>query len=154
LGEAFNWPCAVGIVRRLIPVESRGLANGIFHSGASIGAAITPLVALAIVGHDGANWRLLFLVRGGAGLVWCGLWLAFVHGARAIEMSAPDESVNAAARDRFGEEDVTFGRIFTLRTFWIALAVAIAVNICWHFYRIWLTRFLRKDLAFAQQDIQ
>src|SRR6478672_2020098 len=40
VGEAFNWPCAVGVVRRLIPLESRGLANGIFHGGASVGAVL------------------------------------------------------------------------------------------------------------------
>jgi ACS family hexuronate transporter-like MFS transporter len=32
--------------------------------------------------------------------------------------------------------------------------VGIAVNICWHFYRTWLTRFLDVDMHFEQQQIQ
>src|SRR5262249_21614114 len=62
LGEAFNWPCAVGIVRRVIPLESRAMANGIFHSGASIGAVATPLLAIALIWANLDNWRLLFLL--------------------------------------------------------------------------------------------
>jgi ACS family hexuronate transporter-like MFS transporter len=152
IGEAFNWPCAVGIVRRVIPLESRALANGIFHSGASVGAALTPLVAIALISQGGGNWRLLFLLVGGVGLVWTVLWLVYVHGARAAEMSAPVESDSPSLRR--DEVHVPFLRMFLLQTFWITLAVGIAVNICWHFYRIWLTRFLRKDLSFTQEDIQ
>lgn len=37
MGEAFNWPCAVACIRRIIPRDSRGLANGIFHSGPAWG---------------------------------------------------------------------------------------------------------------------
>src|SRR6266540_1596675 len=69
IGEAFNWPCAVGIVRRIIPLESRGLANGIFHSGASIGAVLTPLVVL-VVAPKGEHWRLVFQLIGALSLVW------------------------------------------------------------------------------------
>jgi MFS transporter, ACS family, hexuronate transporter len=59
IGESFNWPCAVALVRRIIPLESRGLANGIFHGGASIGAVLTPLVVLVVVGNDPKKWRLV-----------------------------------------------------------------------------------------------
>src|ERR1051325_2041941 len=39
-GEAFNWPVAVGTVRRIMPRESRAFANGIFNSGMTIGAVL------------------------------------------------------------------------------------------------------------------
>ena len=65
--EAFNWPCAVSVVRRVIPLEARSLANGIFHSGASIGAAVTPILAWAMIGPSGENWQKLFVVVGATG---------------------------------------------------------------------------------------
>ena len=45
-------------------------------------------------------------------------------------------------------------RLFLLRTFWVTLAVGVAVNLGWHFYRIWLPRFLTVDLKFSQRDVQ
>ena len=74
MGEAFNWPCAIGIVRRLIPQESRSLANAIFHGGGSIGAVITPALVLVMAVLAalpvGENWRLVFQVVGVLGLAW------------------------------------------------------------------------------------
>jgi ACS family hexuronate transporter-like MFS transporter len=158
IGESFNWPCAVGIVRRVIPLESRGLANGIFHSGASIGAVATPIVALWLVGPKGENWRLLFQVVGAGGLIWTALWLWCVRGGRAAEISQPqeraDNSVPSETAGHNAEDATPFFEIFLTRRFWIAMVVAITVNICWHFYRVWLPRFLNVDLKFSQQQIQ
>src|SRR5439155_25826413 len=70
VGEAFNWPCAVACTRRIIPRESRGLANGVFHSGASIGAVATPLLVLAFVDPTtGEGWRAPFVTGGGGRVV-------------------------------------------------------------------------------------
>lgn len=149
LGEAFNWTCAVGIVRRIIPLDSRSLANGIFHSGASIGAVLTPLLVLAIVGPNGENWRLVFQIVGGLGLLWVALWFVLIHGERAIAIGHPP--VDA---DNPYVQPPPFRGVLTMRQFWITLAVSITVNITWHFYRIWLPRFLTVDLKFSQQDIQ
>jgi MFS transporter, ACS family, aldohexuronate transporter len=149
IGEAFNWPCAVGIVRRAIPLESRSLANGIFHSGASLGAVATPLVALAIIGPGGENWRLLFQFVGVLGLLWAVLWFTTVRGPRAAEVSypPPDTATDAGPA-------TPFRQVLSFRTFWITLVVGITVNLCWHFYRIWLPRFLMVDLDFTQRDVQ
>src|SRR5581483_3562030 len=111
------WPCAVGIVRRLIPLESRGLANGIFHSGASIGAVLTPLVVLLLVGDQGENWRLVFQLIGGAGLLWSVLWFSSLSRAHTEAFAR----LPAAAEEEGSAEPI--GHMFTLRTFWITLTV-------------------------------
>jgi len=152
VGEAFNWPCALGIVRRLIPLQSRSYANGIFHSGASAGAVLTPLLALAIIGPDGENWRLLFLIVGAMGLFWAVLWLWLIRGERATEIEQP--SADAAREEEEAEGPMSFAQVMCLRTFWITLAVSLAVNFCWHFYRTWLPRFLDVDLKLSQGQIQ
>jgi len=155
MGEAFNWPCAVSIVRRLIPLESRSLANGIFHSGASAGAILTPLLMLAIVGDRAENWRFLFQVVGALGLVWVVLWLWFVRGPRAEEMSRlPEDALAPAVAPGAVTRPESFLRVLERRQFWITLAVGITVNICWHFYRVWLPRFLDVDLKLSQHNVQ
>jgi ACS family hexuronate transporter-like MFS transporter len=151
VGEAFNWPCAVGIVRRLIPLESRGLANGIFHSGASVGAVLTPLIVLALVGPGGENWRLVFQLIGAAGLVWTALWLVCLSHRQVEAFARPPAEERGPAPINPAEP---MRRLFLLRTFWITMVVGVAVNIGWHFYRIWLPRFLTVDLKFSQRDVQ
>ena len=149
LGEAFNWTCAVGIVRRIIPLESRSLANGIFHGGASIGAVLTPLLVLALVGAGGENWRLVFQMVGAFGLLWAVLWFWYIRGQRAEAVSRPPDDPVAADPDQPGAASISFRQVLGLRTFWITMAVSITVNFCWHCWRIWLPR-----LHFSQTDIQ
>jgi ACS family hexuronate transporter-like MFS transporter len=147
VGEAFNWPCAVGLVRRLIPLESRSLANGVFHSGASAGAVLTPLLVLLLVGDRPERWRLLFQVVGALGLLWVVLWGWVIRGQRAQDIDrVPENGAGRTAAESAGP----FFRVLFLRTFWITLVVGITVNVCWHFYRVWLPRFLDMDLPFTQ----
>jgi len=152
VGEAFNWPCAVAIVRRIIPLEARSLANGLFHSGASLGALLTPLVVLALVGADGEHWGLAFQVIGAAGLGWALLWFWCLRGERAEAISRLSAELGAGT-DLAGPP-VSFARILLLRQFWITLVFGITINLCWHFYRIWLPRFLVVDLHFTPQGLQ
>lgn len=138
IGESFNWPCAVAVIRRLIPRESRSVANGIFHAGASIGAAITPVIVTGILAY-GYSWRVAFQVTGSFGLVWAIVWFWCIRGDRAKEVSHSEEEKDS------DEESVPFLHIFFYRQFWITLAVGIAINITWHVYRVWLPRLLENE---------
>jgi MFS transporter, ACS family, hexuronate transporter len=148
-GEAYNWPCAVAVVRRVVPRESRGLANGIFHSGASIGALVTPLLVLVLVGKDGTGWRNVFLIVGALGAGWAVLWWVATRGEAARAIDAP-----AAADPDVRHPDLPLVRVFALRAFWVMLGVGCAVNLCWHFFRTWFIRYLEKDLGVGADDRQ
>ena len=150
MAEAFNWPCAVSVVRRVMPLEARSLANGIFHSGASIGAAVTPILAWAMIGPGGENWQKLFIVVGGAGGLWALLWVIFIRGDRAREIEHPKISPNSTTAP---ETELPFRRILVSRLFWITLTVSLTVNVCWHFFRAWLPRILRKDLHYSEGEM-
>lgn len=73
MGEAFNWPCATRIVANLFPPNDRGLASGVFNSGAAIGSLISPLIIMPLAIHFG--WRVAFFTIGGVGFFWIALWL-------------------------------------------------------------------------------
>ena len=143
VGEAFNWPCAVAGVRKLIPRESRGLANGIFHSGASLGALAMPFLVLLLVDTTtGAGWRELFVAVGVLGFVWVGAWLGFTRGVRAAAIDGPPMQDGDAA-DGPGP---ALAAVFATRTFWVALVTLVCVNVTWHFYNQWFPRFLTQDV--------
>jgi ACS family hexuronate transporter-like MFS transporter len=151
IGEAFNWPCAVGCVRRVIPRDSRGLANGIFHSGASIGAVATPLVVLLFVERDGSGWRAVFIVVGTLGLVWAMLWVWITRGAagRTIDRL---EKANADVQEHtplpYPGSTESIWDVFTFKLFWLGLVSLVCVNICWHFYTQWFPRYLWQELKY------
>jgi ACS family hexuronate transporter-like MFS transporter len=73
VGESFNWPCALRVTARVLPPRDRSLGNGIFNSGAAVGAVLTPIVVAQLT--PGLGWRITFLVIGAAGFVWVAVWL-------------------------------------------------------------------------------
>lgn len=149
VGEAFNWPCAVACISRVIPRESRGLANGIFHSGASIGAMLTPLLVLGFVNTEtGTGWRNLFVLVGAIGAIWAVLWMLFTRGERAVEIDTPPQTVLQTVSTGVVEVRAPkFTAVFTMPLFWICLGTGVCVNLCWHFYNQWFPRYLTEDLA-------
>ena len=78
VGESFNWPVALRVTARVLPPSDRSLGNGIFNSGAAIGAVITPAVVTYLTQRYG--WRSSFAVIGSAGFVWVAAWLWLVRG--------------------------------------------------------------------------
>ena len=78
VGESFNWPCALRVTARVLPPADRSLGNGIFNSGAAVGAVVTPFVVTNLTLLLG--WRSAFLVIGSLGFVWVAAWLILVQG--------------------------------------------------------------------------
>ena len=81
VGESFNWPCALRVTARILPPKARSLGNGIFNSGAAVGAVLTPIVVTFLSPRLG--WRGTFLVIGSLGFVWVGVWIFLVRGPRS-----------------------------------------------------------------------
>lgn len=74
-GEAGAFPGATRAVYNWMPAKERGVANGIFHSGGRVGAALSLLIMpwlIAIVG-----WRWMFIINGGIGVLWIIAWIFF-----------------------------------------------------------------------------
>lgn len=78
VSEAGNWPGAVKVNALWFPSNERAFAQGIFNSGAAIGAIIAaPLVAF-LFGKLG--WQATFLVVGVLGAAWLLPWLIVYRG--------------------------------------------------------------------------
>jgi len=87
MGESFNWPCALRVTSGILAPSERSLGNGIFNSGAAIGAVLTPLIVprLAI----SLGWQSPFIVLGLGGLVWVSFWLYLTRGANLAGATPP-----------------------------------------------------------------
>jgi MFS transporter, ACS family, hexuronate transporter len=61
-------PAGMKATAEWFPARERGLAGGLFNTGASVGSMLAPpLVAWAILTY---NWRLAFVMTGSLGLIW------------------------------------------------------------------------------------
>lgn len=75
VGEGGAFPAATRAMTWWLPVRERGFGQGITHSFARLGGAVTPPIVLAIVARHG--WRASFVVLGAASLIWTALWLRY-----------------------------------------------------------------------------
>ena len=87
IGESFNWPCALRVTAGVLPPSDRSLGNGIFNSGAAVGAVLTPLIVAPLAVRFG--WRVPFVVVGLGGLVWVVAWLVLTRGATLGSVTLP-----------------------------------------------------------------
>ena len=143
VGEAANWPAALRTVARVMPPEKRSLANGIFNSGASVGAVITP--PLMVYLSMRLSWRAAFMVIGACGLVWVMLWLAITSRAPALGR----ESRGTEPESRKESDDAgllsTWPQILSSSRFWGLIVASVCGNPCYYFYSTWLaTYFVQK----------
>jgi MFS family permease len=58
--EAGHWPCAMKTVQLLLPRADRGMGNSVLQSGASVGAVVTPIIIVLMLGSFSSGaWRLM-----------------------------------------------------------------------------------------------
>jgi ACS family D-galactonate transporter-like MFS transporter len=81
LGEGGAFPAATRALSFWLPVGERGFAQGITHSFARLGGAVTPPIVLAIAAASG--WRASFVALGIVSLLWTVVWLVFFRNTPA-----------------------------------------------------------------------
>lgn len=143
-GEAGNFPAAVKSVAEWFPRRERAIANGIFNSGANVGAILAPVAVPWLTGLYG--WRSSFVVLGALGFVWLALWYwlyeapaksRFVSSAELAHIqSDPPEPVL---------KNIRWCSLLGYRQTW-AFIVGFAFSApIWWFYLYWLPKFLNKQ---------
>jgi MFS family permease len=75
--ESFNWPAGMRVVARLFEPRERSLGNGIFTSGASVGALIAPGLIRGISATFG--WRWAFVLIGSLGAIRIVGWITMTR---------------------------------------------------------------------------
>jgi MFS family permease len=71
-GEGATFPTATRAMQSWTPTGKRGFAQGVTHSFARLGNAVTPPIVVALMLW--LSWRGAFVVLGVMSLVWVGVW--------------------------------------------------------------------------------
>ena len=148
LFEAGHWPCALKTTQRLLPPDRRTLGNSVLQSGTAIGAIITPLIMKMMLTEQRGSWRPVFQVLGAIGIVWVFLWLVSVrHGD--LNSQEPSTKTATGTSSTVEQDASLFDAVFS-RKFLVLLIVVIAINACWHLFRVWLPKFLQQGRGYTE----
>ena len=144
LGEAGNFPAAVKAVSEWFPRHERALANGIFNSGANVGAILAPALIPWITSVWG--WRVAFVALGALGLVWLAFWRWLYNSPGASARVSPAElAVIGTDAAEPAPTKLRWRSLLVYRQTW-AFIVGFAFSApIWWFYLYWLPKFLNKQ---------
>jgi MFS transporter, ACS family, hexuronate transporter len=142
VGEAFNWPCATRIVANMLSPSDRGLASGIFNSGAAVGSLLAPLVITPIAIHYG--WRWAFFFVGSMGACWIGLWMFRTRKGTPASLMVSSVAAIGPVANGAGQGLNKRGIRAVLRhpAFWMLVTVAVTINPCWYFLNEWIPKYM------------
>ena len=145
LFEAGHWPCALKATQRLLPSSKRTLGNSVLQSGTAIGAMVTPLV----IKLQPDVWRPTFQILGAVGIVWVVLWLMSI-GRHDLDEPATDSAGDAANPGSTpAGQAPSFASVVFSQKYLVLVIVVMAINICWHQFRIWMKLFLIEEHKFT-----
>jgi ACS family hexuronate transporter-like MFS transporter len=151
VGEAANWPAALRVISRILPPEKRSFGNGLFNSGASVGAVITPPLMVYLSMRSG--WRFAFVVIGLLGFLWVIGWLLVTRWMPSIEEPAAVPGAPKPAADASGYTLNSWGEILKSGRFWGLIVSSITYNPCYYFYSTWLPTYFvqQRGISFGTE---
>lgn len=176
LFEAGAYPLAAGIVRRWVPLHSRGLASSLIAVGGRLGGALAPVITIQLMlwwTHGAAwselprtaeadihSWRPVMMLYGVAGVLIAAVFVMFFRDwpeqhplvneaeRRLIE---PDRSA-AISRPPRSLELPPVGAMILSLPMWMNCLVQFAANLGWAFLVTSLPLYLQETFKTNQGD--
>lgn len=143
VGEAPQFPSAARVVSNWFPLLARGKPTGVFNAASPLGTALAPpLLTLLMVYLD---WRWMFVLMGGVGLVMAVIWFALYRDPDPLTLNAEEQAYLAADAPTVKPEQLTFAEwrdLFRHVTTWgMMLGFFGSVYLNW-VYLTWLPGYL------------
>ena len=141
-GEGAAFPTATRALAAWTPASQRGWAQGITHSFARLGNAITPpLVAWLMVLF---TWRGSFVVLGGVSLLWVIAWVWYFRDEPKDHPAiTPDELATLPQRAVAGRVKIPWAPL--VRRMWPVTLTYFCYGWCLWLYLNWLPLFFKNS---------
>lgn len=157
LGEAGNWPGATKSNAEWFPVKERAFAQGIFNSGAAMGAVVSaPLVAYF---YNEIGWRTTFLVLGAMGIVWILPWL-IINKALPAQHPWLTETERQFILDgqeakvvETTEKSLSWKQLLSFKKTWAIILSRFLLDPIWWLFVSWLPLYLSEKFHFDIKQI-
>jgi ACS family glucarate transporter-like MFS transporter len=146
IGEAGAFPGATRALYAWVSARERGIAQGIFHSGARVGAALSLLFLPSLILQIG--WRWTFVFAGSTGFVWAAVWYFWFRDNPADHPKVNAAELALIRSDEPAEMHVTAGApplwtILTSSNLLLAMFQYAASNVTFFISFTWLLPYLQ-----------
>lgn len=154
IGEGGAFPAATRSFTYWMPATERGFAQGITHSFARLGGAVTPPIVLAIVAAYG--WRQSFVVLGIVSIVWSVVfvWL-FRNTPIEHKWVKPEElaeiGVNSAEMKRAAAGKTPWAQM--IKAMWLVTFVDFCYGWSLWVFLTWLPSYLKDARGFDLKQL-
>jgi MFS transporter, ACS family, hexuronate transporter len=133
VGEGGGFPTATRAVAEWFPARERATAMGIINAGTAVGAVAAPPLIAAVLGYT--NWRWIFVLTGGLGIIWVVLW-------RFSYSSTPAPVSTSAGPTPESATGLPWIDLFRIRETWGLVTAKFLSDAAWFFYLFWLPKYL------------
>lgn len=145
--EAGAFPALSRSLSRWFPTKERGVANGMMWTGARLGGAISPV--LAVLAMMWVGWRGAFLLFGSLGLVWVVVFARWYRDdpgdhAEVTVQELETIRVGAAAAPLQGER-LPWRELLLNRDLLILCATYFVSGFGFQFFVTWLPTYLTRE---------
>jgi ACS family hexuronate transporter-like MFS transporter len=154
MGEGGGFPAATKAVAEWFPARERATAMGIMNAGTAVGAVCAPpLIAYTLAA---LNWRWVFFLSGGIGLLWVVWWLHAYYTPAAHprltdrERQAIAEVIQPRAK---GEPNIPWLQLLGYTQVWGLVFGKFLSDAAWYFYFFWLPKYLYDARGFDTKQV-
>lgn len=144
VGEAGAYPGATRALYGWLPANERGIGQGIFHSGARVGAALSLVIMPLVISAIG--WRWTFVLNAIAGGMWAGVWWLWFRDDPTEHKWTNQAEVDLIQRGRPKQDEQTatipFIQIVTSANVLLAMFQYAASNITFFIAITWLRPYM------------
>jgi len=158
--EAGNWPGATKSNAEWFPAKERGIAQGIFGAGASLGSVVSAPIIAALYLIFG--WKMTFVLIAVLGLIWIIPWL-YINKAtpdkhpwlteeeRAHILDKKDGAVVEEVKEE--APALTWKELLKIRNTWGIITGRFFIDPVWWLFVTWLPTFLKEQFMFDIKQI-
>jgi ACS family hexuronate transporter-like MFS transporter len=142
MGEGGGFPAATRAVAEWFAVGERATAMGIINAGTAVGGVLAPPLIAMTVSY--LNWRWVFLITGGVGLLWTLCWTqAYFSPEEHAKSNAPGAGEWHSSPESFdGGRQIRWIDLLGIRESWGLIFAKFLSDAAWYFYLFWLPKYL------------
>lgn len=157
VSEAGNWPGAAKSNAEWFPPRERGIAQGIFGAGASLGSVVSaPIIAALYLAY---GWKATFAGIGVLGFLWVIPWLL-------INRNTPDKHPLITEKERryilessrqqstaTSVKAYSWKELLRFRTTWGLVSARFFIDPVWWMFVTWFPTFLKDQYHFDIKQV-
>ena len=168
VGESGNFPAAIKVTAEYFPKRDRAYATSIFNAGATVGALIAPLTIPVLARYFkeigiGNGWEMAFVVIGGLGFVWMGVWMFFYQNPARSKYVNPaelayieqDSHIEGLTPKQEAEEEddsepaIPFRKVWNYPQTWAVFFGKFMTDGVWWFFLFWIPAYISDVYGFT-----